>query len=167
TACCFNGGGPGSAIWKTTDAGKSWTKLMGNGLPPGTYGRIALSLYAKNPSVVYAQIEAGPSGTPLTPAPAGAGGGGGRGGYDWCNDAGPGHGFANAAAAEGQKVPSLDAAKGGVFRSENGGRTWKLMSNCNSRPMYFSQLRVDPENDNNIYVGGLPVAKSLDGGKSF
>ncbi|MGH7655078.1 MAG: WD40/YVTN/BNR-like repeat-containing protein [Gemmatimonadaceae bacterium] len=169
TACCFNGGGPGSAIWKTTDAGKSWTKLTGNGLPPGTYGRIALSLYAKNPNVVYAQVEAGASGTPLVRAAAGAGGGGGggRGGYDWCNNAGPGHGFANAAAATGQKVPELDAAKGGLFRSDNGGRSWKLMSNCEARPMYFSQLRVDPENDNNIYVGGLPVAKSLDGGKTF
>ena len=41
TSCCFNGGGPGSAIWKTEDAGKTWTKLT-NGLPPGTYGRIAL-----------------------------------------------------------------------------------------------------------------------------
>ena len=166
TACCFNGGGPGSAIWKTTDAGKSWSKITGNGLPAGTYGRIALSLYAKNPNVVYAQVEAGPSNTPLQ-AGAAAGEGGGRGGFDACNDAGPGKGFANAAAAEGQKVPELDAAKGGVFRSENGGRTWKLMSNCNSRPMYFSQLRVDPENDNNIYVAGLPVAKSLDGGKTF
>ena len=166
TACCFNGGGPGSGLWKTTDAGRSWTKLSGNGLPPGTYGRIALSLYAKNPSVVYAQVEAGPSDTPLKAGGA-AGEGGGRGGFDWCNNAGPGKGFANAAAAEGQKVPELDAAKGGVFRSENGGRTWKLVSNCEARPMYFSQLRVDPENDNNIYVGGLPVAKSLDGGKTF
>ncbi|MFI5233531.1 MAG: WD40/YVTN/BNR-like repeat-containing protein [Gemmatimonadales bacterium] len=168
TACCFNGGGPGSAIWKTTDAGKSWTKITGNGLPPGTYGRIALSLYAKNPNVVYAQIEAGPSGTPLERAAAGAGGaGGGRGGFDWCNDAGPGHGFGSATAAEGQKAPELDPAKGGVFRSDNGGRSWKLVSNCEARPMYFSQLRVDPENDNNIYVAGLPVAKSLDGGKTF
>ncbi len=41
TSCCFNGGGPGSAVWKTEDAGKTWTKLT-NGLPPGTYGRIAL-----------------------------------------------------------------------------------------------------------------------------
>src|SRR6059036_646510 len=29
SGCCFNGGGPGSAIWKTTDAGKSWSKLTG------------------------------------------------------------------------------------------------------------------------------------------
>ena len=35
SGCCFNGGGPGSALWKTDDAGKTWTKLTGNGLPPG------------------------------------------------------------------------------------------------------------------------------------
>src|SRR4029079_13715318 len=39
--------------------------------------------------------------------------------------------------------------------------------NCNARPMYFSQIRVDPSNDRVIYVAGLPVAKSLDGGKTF
>jgi hypothetical protein len=33
--------------------------------------------------------------------------------------------------------------------------------------MYFSQIRVDPTNDKTIYVAGLPVAKSLDGGKTF
>jgi hypothetical protein len=33
--------------------------------------------------------------------------------------------------------------------------------------MYFSQLRIDPSNDKTIYVAGLPVAKSLDGGKTF
>ena len=59
SGCCFNGGGPGSALWKTTDAGKTWTKLTGSGLPPGTYGRIALDVSRSNPNVVYAQIEAG------------------------------------------------------------------------------------------------------------
>jgi len=72
SGCCFNGGGPGSAIWKTTDAGKNWTKLTGNGLPPGTYGRIALDLSRSNPNVVYAQIEAGEENQP-------AGRGAGRG----------------------------------------------------------------------------------------
>ena len=66
TGCCFNGGGPGSAIWKSTDAGKTWNKLTGSGLPPGTYGRIALDVSRSNPNVVYAQIEAGDVGRPLT-----------------------------------------------------------------------------------------------------
>lgn len=43
TGCCFNGGGPGSALWKTEDAGRRWKKLS-EGLPPGTYGRIALDV---------------------------------------------------------------------------------------------------------------------------
>ncbi len=55
--CCFNGGGPGSGLWKTEDAGKNWTRLTGNGLPGGTYGRIALDVSRSNPNVVYAQIE--------------------------------------------------------------------------------------------------------------
>jgi hypothetical protein len=54
----FNGGGPGSGIWKTTDAGKSWTKLTGHGLPEApAMGRIGLAVAPSNPRVVYAQIE--------------------------------------------------------------------------------------------------------------
>src|SRR3954454_19787147 len=64
SGCCFNGGGPGSGLWKSTDAGKTWKPLTGNGLPPGTYGRIALDVSRSNPNVVYAQVEAGETGTP-------------------------------------------------------------------------------------------------------
>jgi photosystem II stability/assembly factor-like uncharacterized protein len=221
SGCCFNGGGPGSAIWKSTDAGKTWNKLTGNGLPPGTYGRIALDVSRSNPNVVYAQVEAGEVGAPvLTPpvqqaaateaTPAGAaavtlpasttqgrgtapgtqppaqqpaaqpGGGAGRGGgraaYNWCNNAGPGNGFPvggrggfpGAEPPPGPRIPPpLDPKSGSLLRSENKGQTWTLVSNCNSRPMYFSQLRVDPSNDKTIYVAGLPVAKSLDGGRTF
>src|SRR5207253_1112469 len=39
TQCCMNGGGPGSAIWKSTDGGDTWTKLAGR-LPAGSLGRI-------------------------------------------------------------------------------------------------------------------------------
>ncbi len=222
--CCFNGGGPASGIWKSVDAGKTWTKLTGNGLPPGTYGRIALDVSRSNPNVVYAQVEAGETGTPertnliqqtaateatpagaaavtpptttaggtqgargaapgapgvppqpAAPATVNAAGGGGRGGgYNWCNNAGPGGGFGGRGGggaapqpAAPRVVPQLDPKQGGVLRSENKGQTWTLVSNCNSRPMYFSQLRVDPSNDKTIYVAGLPVAKSLDGGKTF
>ena len=212
--CCFNGGGPGSALWKTEDAGRTWTKLTGNGLPSGTYGRIALDVSRSNPNVVYAQIEAGesntislarggapsaanseatpgapagppvpPGGQPANPAggppgaqPGGGGGGGGGFGFNWCNNAGPGGGFPTLggqagggapAPAANRTPPALDPARGGLYRSTNKGRTWSLITNCNARPMYFSQLRVDPSNENTLYVAGLPVAKSLDGGKTF
>lgn len=50
-------GGPGSGIHKTTDGGKTWTKLT-NGLPSADMGRIGLALAGPNPDVVYAIVEA-------------------------------------------------------------------------------------------------------------
>ncbi len=169
TGCCFNGGGPGSALWKTTDAGRTWVKLT-DGLPPGTYGRIALDVSRSKPDVVYAQIE-----TDGGPDSAVAVGGGGRGGYDWCTNGGPGRGWGRggggapgaAPVDTNAPAPALSKARPGVYRSENKGRTWTIVSNCNGRPMYFSQIRVDPTNDKTIYVGNVRASKSLDGGKTF
>ena len=56
TAWGYNGGGPGSGLYKTSDAGKTWTKLTA-GLPTGAIGRIGLDVYRKHPEVVYATIE--------------------------------------------------------------------------------------------------------------
>src|SRR5438045_8445175 len=73
----FNGGGQGSGLWKTSDAGKTWTKIEGNGWPSGLLGRIAVEVARSNPNVVYAHVEVGN----LTQTPSGgAGGGGGFGG---------------------------------------------------------------------------------------
>src|SRR5206468_2011383 len=44
TSCCFNGGGAGSALWKTVDGGRTWTKLTTGGLPAGAWGRIAIDV---------------------------------------------------------------------------------------------------------------------------
>ncbi len=55
----FDGGGPGSGLYKSTDAGATWSKLTGNGLPSGEYGRIGISVYRKNSSVVVVSIEQG------------------------------------------------------------------------------------------------------------
>ena len=178
TNCCFNGGGPGSALWKTTNGGQTWTKLTGNGLPPGTYGRIALAISQSQPNIVMAQIEAGETGQVIQPGQGRGGGGGGfggGGGYNWCNNAGPGGGFAAGGGGGGragqpaapQTAPALSPAQGGIFKSTNSGGSWTLVSNCNARPMYFSQIRIDPSNPNNVYVAGLPIAKSLDGGRTF
>lgn len=162
TGCCFNGGGPGSALWKTEDAGRTWTKLSA-GLPPGTYGRIAVEVARSNPNVVYAQIE-----TDGGPDSSGVVLGGGRGGgYDWCNNAGAGRGVGAGPGADTVRPPPLSRSRSGIYRSENKGRSWTLVSNCNGRPMYFSKIRVDPTNANVLYIGNVRAAKSLDGGRTF
>lgn len=53
----YNGGGPGSGLWKTTDGGRSWKKLT-KGLPSdGDVGRIGLAVYRRDPRIVYALVE--------------------------------------------------------------------------------------------------------------
>ncbi len=52
----FDGAGPGSAIYKSTDGGENWEKLSG-GLPSGEIGRIGLDIYAKDPKIVYATVS--------------------------------------------------------------------------------------------------------------
>ena len=54
----FVGGGPGSGLFKSVDAGATWTQLT-NGLPKGTIGRISIAIYAKDPRVVYVSVEQG------------------------------------------------------------------------------------------------------------
>lgn len=52
----FNGGGPGSGIYKTTDGGASWSELT-SGVPSGDKGRIGLAISRSNPQVLAALIE--------------------------------------------------------------------------------------------------------------
>jgi len=61
----------------------------------------------------------------------------------------------------------LENKKGGVFRSEDKGFSWKKMSSTNPRPMYYSKIRIDPDNDQRIWVLGAQMFVSDDGGKTF
>ena len=59
----FHGGGPGSALYKSTDGGSTWKKLtnagLDNGLPTGDIGRIGIAIYRKDPRILYASVEQG------------------------------------------------------------------------------------------------------------
>jgi photosystem II stability/assembly factor-like uncharacterized protein len=52
----FNGGGPGSGIWKSTDAGATWARIE-NGIPAGDKGRIQFDISRSNPNVLIALVE--------------------------------------------------------------------------------------------------------------
>jgi hypothetical protein len=159
--CCFNGGGTGSGIWKSTDGGENWTRLT-EGIPEGELGRIGLDIYRRSPNILYASIQAeGPEG-------GRGGGGGGAGGARGGAAAAAGRG-AGAGAAAGRGAGAGAAAptsKSGLYRSDDGGATWTQVNTVNPRPMYFSQVRVDPNNPDRIYMGGVGLHMSIDGGKS-
>jgi len=53
-------GGPGSALWKSTDGGNSWDKVEGGGLPETELGRIGIAFAPSYPRVIYLMVEAPP-----------------------------------------------------------------------------------------------------------
>jgi len=122
----FHGGGPGSALHKSTDGGKTWSRLT-KGLPDGDWGRVGISIYRKDPRIVYVCVEQGLR-------------------Y-------------NASTA-------YEERKAGVYRSEDKGESWTHMSDWNPRPMYASQILVDPNDDQRIYMVNS-YSFSDDGGKTF
>jgi photosystem II stability/assembly factor-like uncharacterized protein len=153
--CCMNGGGPGSGIWKSTDLGETWTRLT-NGLPTGSLGRIGLDVYRRSSNIVYASVEA--EGAP----------GGGRGGGGGGRGADPAAGRAGGAGAA---APAGGAPQGGnlsgLYRSDDGGATWRRVNAANPRPMYFSKVAIDPSNPDRVYMGGVNLHMTNDGGKSM
>lgn len=56
---------------------------------------------------------------------------------------------------------------GGIYKSSDAGVTWERVNSLNPRPMYFSQIRVDPSDPNHVYVAGIALYRSSDGGVTF
>ena len=151
TPCCMNGGGTGSGLWKSTDAGETWTRVKGNGFPDGPLGRIGLDVYRKRSSILYAVIE----------GPDTANGRGGRGAAAAPDEAPPPPaGRSTVATTVTPTTPT------GVYRSDDGGTSWKKVNDENPRPMYFSQIRIDPNDPDVIIYAGVKLHHSTDGGKT-
>ncbi len=127
----LNSGGPGSALWKSTDGGDNWTEVKGGGFPETTKGRIGIAISLSNPKVMYTLVEAdtvaNPKGDPKKPR---------------------------------TKSPS------GLYRSDDGGATWTKTNDNDTRPFYYSQVRVHPKNPDRVYWSSTPVLVSNDGGKT-
>jgi photosystem II stability/assembly factor-like uncharacterized protein len=61
----------------------------------------------------------------------------------------------------------VENAKGGVFRSDDRGDNWRKLSDLDSRPMYYSQIRIDPNNDQRVWQLAANMYNSDDGGKTW
>lgn len=203
----FKGNGSNSAIYKSTDAGESWTKITDkSGFPSGSgVGRIGLAVFNKN--TVYALHDSQfrrpknknkkPS-DELTKEDFKT-----MSSNDFLkltnkklNTYLKNNGFQEKYRAENVKqmlrvgsVKPIDLASyledansmlfdtqvigAEVFKTTNGGRSWKkthksfLDGVYSSYGYYFGEIRVDPQDENGIYVMGVPIIKSKDGGKTF
>jgi photosystem II stability/assembly factor-like uncharacterized protein len=64
-------------------------------------------------------------------------------------------------------VPGDEEIQEGIYRSTDRGETWEHMNDLNERPMYFSLIRIDPNDPQRIYDGGRPLYISDDAGRTF
>lgn len=63
-----------------------------------------------------------------------------------------------------------DAKRGGLYRSDDGGKNWRLVNadaRVWDRGWYFCAVTVDPNNSNTVYLADTALYRSLDAGKSF
>jgi photosystem II stability/assembly factor-like uncharacterized protein len=114
-------GGPGSGLYKSTDAAAHWTNITRHpGFPTGVIGKIGVAVAPSNPNILYASVQ---------------------------------------------------AKEGGIFRSDDGGGSWRRVNGnmqLRQRAFYYMAVFVDPKDPDTIYVpqvSGLFV--SHDAGKTF
>jgi len=110
-------GGPETAVYKSTDAGATWEKIM-KGFPSVDLGGTGLAVSPVNPDVIYLSLE----------------------------------------AAE---------KSGGFFRSTNRGATWEKMSDTYASGQYFNEIYCDPKDVDKVYLMDVVSKVTVDGGKTW
>ncbi|MBN1939891.1 MAG: hypothetical protein JW843_09915 [Candidatus Aminicenantes bacterium] len=135
-------------LFKTTDGGKTWKELT-KGLPDTNLtGRIGIDLCASQPNIVYAYID----------------------NHNPGREVGTGERDAYGRTKVGRAIVGAE-----VYRSDDQGETWRKVS-VSDRFMetfggtygwVFGQIRVDPNDDMTLYIMGLGLYRSRNGGKNW
>jgi len=121
TPYSLSSGGEGSALWKSTDRGTTWTEISTHeGFAKGTLGIIGVTVSPINADRVWAIVE--------------------------------------------------NKNKGGVYRSDDGGKSWKHVNDSRAlrqRAWYYTKIYADTQDVNGVYVMNVAYHHSTDGGKTF
>ena len=168
-------------VFRSSDGGATWQKVL---YKNENVGAIDLAFDPRDSRTIYASLWATRR-PPWTIYPPSIGPGGGLykstdGGDTWKELTGglptEGDGRIGIAVAPSDPtrvyaiVDNSDAKKGGLYRSNDAGATWQLMSNDQriwGRGWYFCVTVVDPKDPDKLYVSNTSIYRSDDGGKSF
>ncbi|MFL5576841.1 MAG: VPS10 domain-containing protein [Gemmatimonadaceae bacterium] len=165
-------------VFKSADGGKTWRKVL---YRDDRTGAIDLSMDAKDPSVLYAalweayrvdwQMSSGGPGSGIFKST--------DGGEHWTeltrNPGLPkgvvGRIGVSVSPADGRRVYAIvEAADGGVYRSDDAGATWTRTNDerkLRQRAFYYTHIAADPQLRDRVYVMNVSFFRSDDGGAKF
>ncbi|MGH7476401.1 MAG: WD40/YVTN/BNR-like repeat-containing protein [Longimicrobiales bacterium] len=171
---------PERGVYKSTDGGATWEKVLHR---DERSGAVDISIDPSNPDVVYAALweawrktwgmSSGGPGSGLFKST--------DGGQSWTEltrnpgmppaDQVIGKIGVSVSAVDGNRVYALvEADSGGVFVSDDGGRTWTRANNerkLRQRAFYYTRIYADTEERDVVYALNTGFYKSTDGGKTF
>lgn len=162
-------------VYRSNNGGKSWEKILYENEFTGVTG---LSMDQNNPRILYAslwdhhrqpwQMRSGGEGSGIYKST--------DGGDSWVKltkglPDKMGKTDVSVSGANSKVVYVIaEAEKGGLFRSNNGGKSFTRVNSDRvliARSWYYIHVFADPQDENVVYVLNAPFMKSTDGGKSF
>jgi photosystem II stability/assembly factor-like uncharacterized protein len=172
------GPNPERGVYRSTDGGQTWKQVLTRG--PDT-GASDIAMDPSNPRILYASFwEASRKPWRLDSGGPNSGIWKSSDGGDTWQDLSHAPGLPRGvegrigitvSPANPERVWALvEAADGGVYRSDNAGRTWIKLSTENDlrqRAWYYSHIFADPKGADTVYVNNVGMWKSIDGGRTF
>jgi photosystem II stability/assembly factor-like uncharacterized protein len=164
-------------VFRTADGGRTWTKVL---FKDRETGAIDLAFDPANPNIVYASLWQMRR-QPWNFSSGGPGSGLYKsldGGVTWERLEGHGLpdgilgriGISVAGGGSGRVYALVEAQEGGLFRSDDVGRSWTRVNEDHrfrQRAWYFSHVFADPTSADVVYVLNTGAYRSADGGKTF
>ncbi len=169
-------GTPDRGIYRSTDGGKTWMLVLKG--ENATSGASALSMDPTNPRMLYAafwdhqrlpwMVRSGGPGSGIWKST--------DGGDTWSRLSTGlpklmGKIGVDVSPANPDRVFAIvEAEKGGLYRSDDAGKSWRLLSEdrlIQTRSWYYMNVTADPKNADVVWVMNAPILRSIDGGATF